>query len=225
MGEVFRNREEAGKQLARKLKAYRQQEQVVVLGLPRGGIITAAEVARELNLPLDVLLVRKLLIPGPEPLAIGAITSAGHKILNHQVILQHRISEQQIEAAEEATRVLLQARERRYRGASPDLTLAGHTVILVDDGMLSGATMQVAVASLGTQQPARIIVAVPVASQQSVDALTIADEVICLHPVEKLHNIADGYKDFHKVDDDEVCDLLAATKHIAYQDFDLPPFV
>ena len=225
MGGIFRDRAEAGKQLAMQLKRYAQQQGVIVLGLPRGGILTAAEVARELNLPLDILLVRKLLIPGTEPLAIGAITTAGHKILNQQVILQHQISEQQIEAAEEAARVVLQARERRYRGVSPDLTLAGHTVILVDDGMLTGATMQVAVASLGTQQPARIIVAVPVASQQSIDALSIADELICLHPLEKLHSIAEAYKDFHKVDDDEVCDQLAAAEHIAYKDFDLPPFV
>ena len=225
MSGLFRNRAEAGKKLAKRLSAYRQHTDAIVLALPRGGVVTASEVAKALNIPMDILLVRRLYIEDEPRLAIGAITTAGHRILRQDVIRQHQISDEQIEAAEEAARTLLQARERRYRGVTPDPTLSGHTVILVDDGMNSGATMQVAIASLLPQNPARIIVAVPLASQHSLDNLQHADEVICLQPMEQMNSIADGYKEFHRVNDDEVSDLLAAVKHFQYEDFDIPPFV
>lgn len=225
MSGLFRNRAEAGKKLAKHLVAYKQHMDAIVLGLPRGGVATASEVARALNIPMDILLVRRLYIEGEPRLAIGAITTAGHKILHQDVIRQHHLGDEQVEAAEEAARVVLQARERRYRGVTPDPTLAGHTVILVDDGMKTGATMQVAIASLLPQNPARIIVAVPLATQHSLENLQHADEVICLQPMEQLDSIADGYKEFHRVTDDEVCDLLAAVKRFQYADFDIPPFV
>lgn len=225
MSGLFRNRAEAGKKLAKRLAEFKQHTDAIVLALPRGGVVTASEVAMALNIPMDILLVRRLYIEGENRLAIGAITTAGHRILNQELIGQHHISEQQIEAAEESARTILQQRERRYRGVTPDPTLSGHTVILVDDGMNSGATMQVAIASLLAQNPARIIVAVPLASQHSLDNLQYADQVICLHTMEQLDSIADGYKEFHKVDDDEVSDLLAAVKRFQYADFDIPPFV
>lgn len=225
MSKLFRNRTEAGTKLAAQLAEYKQHGDVIVLGLPRGGIPAACEVAKILNVPMDILMVRKLILKEQGDLAVGAITSAGHKILNQDVIQQHPISDEQIEAEEESSRAVLQISERRYRGVTPDPTLGGHTVILVDDGMNSGATMQVAIASLLSQSPARIIVAVPVASQHSLDMLSHADEVICLMSMEQMDSIADAYEEFDPVDDDEVSDLLAEVKRFQYQDFDIPPFV
>ncbi|MDH5184802.1 MAG: phosphoribosyltransferase family protein [Gammaproteobacteria bacterium] len=225
MSVLFHDRAEAGKKLAKRLTEYKQHADAIVLGLPRGGIIPASEVAKSLNIPMDILLVRRLYVEEQNHLAIGAITSGGHKILNQEVIQRYHISSEQVDAAEQTSRALLQSRERRYRGVVPEPTLAGHTVILVDDGMKSGATMQVAIASLRSQNPARIIVAVPLATQHSLDTLNHADEVICLQPMGMLASIADGYKEFHRLDDDEVSDLLAEVKRFQYQDFDIPPFV
>lgn len=225
MSKLFSNRAEAGKKLAQQLAEYTQHGDAIVLGLTRGGVPVACEVAKILNIPMDILMVRKLVIEEKGRLVIGAITSAGHKILNQEVIQQQHISDELIETAEESSRAVLQINERRYRGVTPDPTLDGHTVILVDDGMNSGSTMRVSIASLGTQNSAKIIVAVPVASRQALDTLSHADKVICLQPMEEMDSIADAYEEFDPVDDDEVSDLLAEVKRFQYADFDIPPFV
>src|SRR4051794_6259739 len=174
----FRNRAEAGRLLAERLRQFAGRDDVVVLGLPRGGVPVAFEVARALDAPLDVFLVRKLGVPGHEELAFGAIASGGTRVLNQQLIDSLNLPRETIEAVASRELQELQRRERAYRGdrSPPDLT--GRTVILVDDGLATGSTMLAAIHAVRRDDPARVVVAVPVAAPEVCDALRAeADEV------------------------------------------------
>src|ERR1700681_3817309 len=162
---LFRDRREAGRLLAEKLAAYANRPDVLVLALPRGGVPVAYEVARGLGAPLDVFVVRKLGVPGYEELAMGAIATGGVRVLNDQLV--ERIGEQAIEAIAARERQELERRERLYRGDRPPPDVRGRTVILVDDGLATGATIYAAIEALRQQNPARIVVAVPTASPET----------------------------------------------------------
>jgi putative phosphoribosyl transferase len=176
----FRNRTQAGRLLGRVLEAYKDRSDVLVLALPRGGVPVAYEVAREINAPLDVFIVRKLGVPGHEELAMGAIASGGVRLLNHSVVDQLNIPHSSIEAATARETEELHRREQLYRGDKPAPDVGGKTVIVVDDGLATGSTMRVAVAALRRQNPAKIIVAVPAAASDTCEDLKReADDVVC----------------------------------------------
>jgi putative phosphoribosyl transferase len=205
----IKDRTMAGQALAQALESYRDREAVVVLGLPRGGVPVAYEVAEALNARLDLILVRKLGTPGQEELAMGAIASGGIRVLNEDVVSSLRISDEAIEqvAAEEQRE--LERRERAYRGLRPRPEIARKCVVLVDDGVATGATMRAAIAALRQQNPARVIVAVPVAPPDTVEILRgEADEVIFLARPEPFMAISRWYTDFAQVSEEEVKQLL-----------------
>jgi predicted phosphoribosyltransferase len=205
---LFRDRAEAGRALAQKLRAYAGRDDVVVLGLPRGGVPVALEVARALDAPLDVFLVRKLGVPGHEELAMGAIASGGVRVLSEDVVRHLNLSPRAIEAVAFAEQRELQRREREYRGDEPPPDVRGKTVILVDDGLATGATMRAAVAALRRQGPARIVVAVPVAAASTCEELRdIADEVVCALTPEPFFAVGQWYHDFSQTTDEEVREL------------------
>lgn len=210
----FRNRSEAGRQLAVRLAAYANCPDGLVLALPRGGVPVAYEVARALNAPLDVFLVRKLGVPGHEELAMGAVATGGIRVLNDQIVRALRIPDYVIDAVAAQEQQELRRRERLYRGGSPPPAVRGRTVILVDDGLATGATMQAAVKALRQLQPARIVVAVPTASPQTCEELRAqVDEVICAITPEPFHAVGLWYEDFSQTTDEEVRDLLARHQH------------
>lgn len=205
----FRDRTQAGWLLAERLGAYAGRDDVVVLGLPRGGVPVAFEVARALDAPLDVFLVRKLGVPGHEELALGAIATGGTRVLNTRVIEAARIPVQTIEAIDAREMRELQRRERAYRGDRPPPDLTGRTVILVDDGLATGSTMWAAVRAVLQDEPARVVVAVPVADPGVCDGLRAeADEVICLITPQPLYAVGAWYEDFSQTSDEEVRVLL-----------------
>lgn len=206
----FPNRIEAGRQLATRLQTYVDRPEVLVLGLPRGGVPVAYEVAKALNAPLDICLVRKLGVPGHKELDMGAIASGGVRVLNYDVVSWLGISGKTID--EVAARELkeLQRRDRAYRGDRPKPDLRNRIVIVVDDGMATGSTMRAAISILEPQQPDYVLVAVPVAPLQTCDALrTEVDEVVCLMTPEAFYAIGLWYEDFSQTTDEEVRELLA----------------
>jgi putative phosphoribosyl transferase len=205
----FKDRHDAGRQLAAHLREYASHPNVLVLALPRGGVPVAYEVARELRAPLDVFLVRKLGVPGHEELAMGAIASGGTRVVNRQVVRMTGTDDTTIArvAAEEQRE--LERRERAYRGDRPILNVEGYTVILVDDGLATGSTMRAAAFALKEQQPARLIVAVPVAARETCDEFRgEVDSVICALTPEPFHAVGLWYEDFSQITDDEVRRLL-----------------
>ncbi len=207
---IFRDRGEAGRLLAEKLAAFANRPDVIVLALPRGGVPVGYEVARALGAPLDVFLVRKLGVPGYEELAMGALASGGLRVLNDNVVKTLRIPVSVIETVVAKEEKELARRERLYRGGRPFPDLRGRTVILVDDGLATGATMLAAVEALRQRQPARIVVAVPTASPDTCEELrTKADEVICAVTPQPFHAVGFWYEDFSQTTDEEVRDLLA----------------
>jgi predicted phosphoribosyltransferase len=206
----FRNRTDAGRQLAEKLAAYTDRPDALVLALPRGGVPVGYEVARALGARFDVFLVRKLGVPGYEELAMGAVASGGVRVLNDEIVRGLGISEHEIDAAAARELQELARRERLYRGDRPPPDVAGQTVILVDDGLATGATMRAAVAALRQRQPARIVIAVPTASPDTCDALKAeADDVVCAMTPEPFFAVGHWYEDFTQTTDDEVGELLA----------------
>jgi putative phosphoribosyl transferase len=208
---LFRNRTEAGRFLARKLAAYAGRPDVIVLALPRGGVPVAYEVAQALGAPLDVFLVRKLGVPGHEEVAMGAIATGGVRFINEALVRQLGIPRDAIEKVAEIEQRELERRERAYRGSRPLPQLSGKTVILVDDGLATGATMRAAVEALGRQNPARIVVAVPVAAPETCQELErVADDVICAVTPEPFLAVGRWYEDFSETSDEEVRALLAA---------------
>ncbi|HEV7393894.1 MAG TPA: erythromycin esterase family protein, partial [Burkholderiales bacterium] len=210
---IFRDRREAGRVLAKELAAFASRPDVIVLALPRGGVPVGYEVARVLGAPLDVFLVRKLGVPGYEELAMGAVASGGLRVLNDDVVKTLRIPDHIIESVVAKEEKELARRERLYRGGRPLPDLTGRTVILVDDGLATGATMQAAVEALRQRQPARIVVAVPTASPEICEELrTKADEVICAVTPQPFYAVGFWYEDFSQTTDDEVRDLLARTQ-------------
>jgi len=206
----FRNRTDAGRQLAEKLAAYADRGDVLVLALPRGGVPVAFEVAQALGAPLDVFVVRKLGVPGYEELAMGAVATGGVRVLNDEIVRGLGISDHQIDAVVARELHELARRERLYRGDRPPPDVAGRTVILVDDGLATGATMRAAVAALRQRQPARIVIAVPTASPDTSEALKAeADDVVCAMTPEPFFAVGHWYEDFTQTTDDEVRELLA----------------
>jgi len=210
MPERFRNRTDAGRQLAEKLAAYANRPDVLVLALPRGGVPVAFELARAFGAPLDVFLVRKLGVPGYEELAMGAVATGGVRVLNDEIVRGLGISEHEIDAVVARELRELSRRDRLYRGDRPPSDVAGRTVILVDDGLATGATMRAAVQALRQQQPGRIVAAVPTASPDTCQVLKAeADDVICAITPEPFFAVGHWYDDFTQTTDDEVRELLA----------------
>jgi predicted phosphoribosyltransferase len=210
----FRDRAEAGRVLAEQLRRFAGRDDVVVLGLPRGGVPVAYEVARELGAPLDVFLVRKLGVPGHEELALGAIATGGTRVLNRELIEQLGLPPELIEAIEARERQELERRERAYRGDRPPPDLKGRTVILVDDGLATGSTMLAAVHAVRQYDPARVVVAVPVADPEVCASLEqVADEAVCAITPQPMRAVGMWYGDFSQTTDDEVRELLARARH------------
>src|SRR5712671_1469170 len=208
--ERFRNRHEAGRSLAEKLSGYANRPDLLVLALPRGGVPVAYEVARALGAPLDVFVVRKLGVPGYEELAMGAVATGGVRVLNDQLVSRLGIPNHLIDAVVARELQELARRERLYRGDRPPPDVGGRTVILVDDGLATGATMRAAVQALRQQQPGRIVVAVPTASPDTCEALRAeADDVICAMTPEPFFAVGHWYEDFTQTTDNEVRELLA----------------
>jgi predicted phosphoribosyltransferase len=206
----FRDRHDAGRLLAEKLTAYAHRPDVLVLALPRGGVPVAYEVARALGTPLDVFVVRKLGVPGHEELAMGAVATGGVRVLNDDVVRGLRIPDRVIDAVTALEQQELARRERLYRGDRTPPDVRGRTVILVDDGLATGATMHAAIAALRQQEPARIVVAVPTAAPETCNALRAeVDDVVCAITPEPFHAVGLWYEDFSQTTDEEVRELLA----------------
>jgi len=206
---MFRNRSEAGRWLADRLKAYARRPDVIVLALPRGGVPVGFELARALEVPLDVFLVRKLGLPGQEELAMGAIASGGVRVLNDDVVQALAVPSSVIDRVARAEEEELRRRESAYRGSRPEPDLSGRVVILVDDGLATGSTMRAAVRAVKQMQPARVVVAVPVAAASTRDDLAAeVDEIVCETPPEPFLAVGRWYEDFSQTTDEEVRDLL-----------------
>jgi len=206
----FRDRTEAGRQLAAKLRTYANRPDVTVLGLPRGGVPVAFEVASTLGAPLDIYLVRKLGVPGYEELAMGAVATGGVRVLNDEIVRALRIPDYVIDAVAAWEQQELARRERVYRGDRPEPKVQGRTAMLVDDGLATGATMLAAIKALRQQQPARIVVAVPTAAPETCEEMRAeADDVVCAITPEPFYSVGLWYEDFSQTTDEEVRDLLA----------------
>jgi putative phosphoribosyl transferase len=206
----FLDRHEAGRVLAERLQEFAGRPDVIVLGLPRGGVPVAFEVARALGVPFDVFLVRKLGAPGQEELAMGAIASGGVVVINHEVVDGLRIPRQSVEDEIARERMELTRREVLYRGDRAPFDLSGRTVILVDDGLATGSTMRAAVRAVRRRGPGRVVVAVPTAAPSTREEFrTIADECICTITPEPFRAVGLWYQNFEQTSDEEVIDLLA----------------
>ena len=205
----FADRRHAGTRLAAQLASYANRSDLLVLGLPRGGVPVAYEVARALHAPLDVFLVRKLGVPGDEELAMGAIASGGVRILNEEVTSRIHISDSTIDEVAGREQRELERRERLYRGDQAGPDVQGRTVILVDDGLATGSTMRAAAAAVRQMGPSKIIVAVPVAAAETCAGLrTEVDDVVCSVTPEPFMAVGAWYSDFEQTSDDEVRELL-----------------
>jgi predicted phosphoribosyltransferase len=210
MERAFPNRTEAGRLLAEKLLKYAGRPDVIVLGLPRGGVPVAFEVAQRLGVPLDVFIVRKLGVPGFEELAAGAIASGGVRVLNEDVMRAVPNAEKVIESVTARETAELERREQSYRDGRPAPELGGRVVILVDDGLATGATMRAAVAALRQREVAKIVAAVPVGPPDTCRELECeADETICMSTPDFFQAVGQYYEDFSQISDDEVRELLA----------------
>lgn len=206
---VFQDRTDAGIKLAKQLQPYENRKDVIVLGIPRGGVPVAFEVAKALNAPLDMFVSRKLGVPGQEELAFGAIASGGVRVLDQEIVEGAGISNQQIEKITEKARIELQRREKLYRGERASLKLRGQTVILVDDGIATGSSMRAAIQALRQLKPARIVIAVPVAPLSTCNRLKReVDELVCVNTPKYFYAIGQFYADFLQVSDQEVTELL-----------------
>jgi putative phosphoribosyl transferase len=215
---VFEDRTEAGRELAERLSAYANRAEVVVLGIPRGGVLVAFQVAARLSVPLDVFLLRKLGVPGHEELAFGAIASGGVRVLDEEIIEALGISEQAIEEVTDSERKELKRRERAYRGDRPPLDLKGKAVIVVDDGIATGASMRAGIRALRQLQPKRIVVAVPVAPQRTYTRLkSEVDELVCIQTPPFFQAIGQFYEDFAQVSDEEVLTALERANRAVLQ--------
>jgi putative phosphoribosyl transferase len=205
----FEDRTQAGRLLGEALAEYAKRSDVIVLALPRGGVPVGFEVARMIDAPLDIILVRKLGTPGQEELAMGAIASGGVCVLNPDIVAVIDISQEAIEAVAATERQELERRERAYRGNKPPPTVENHCIILVDDGLATGASMLAAVSALRQRKPASIVVAIPVAPSDTVQRLKQeADDVVCLATPEPFSAVGRWYREFSQTSDDEVKSLL-----------------
>lgn len=212
--ELFKDRRDAGRQLAQELSAYADRSDVIVLALPRGGVPVGYEVAMALNVPLDIILVRKLGVPGHEELAFGAIASGDVRVLNEEVVWTLNIPNEAIDAVAQRELLELERRERAYRGDRSGLEIRDRTAILVDDGLATGASMRAAVDGVRAKSPARIVVAVPTAARETCDLLeSQVDEVVCAITPEPFYGVGQWYQDFSQTTDEEVRTLLEETAH------------
>jgi len=212
---LFENRRDAGQKLAQRLLKFAHQPQVIVLGLPRGGVPVAFEVAKALHAPLDIFLVRKLGVPGQEELAMGAIASGGVRVLNQALIRSLEIPPQVIAVITQQEQQELERREHAYRGNRPKPNLLHRTVLLVDDGLATGASMRAAVVALREQHPAHIVVAVPTAAPEAcAEFAEIVDEMICAETPDTFWGVGMWYYDFSPTSDEEVRTLLAEAQGV-----------
>jgi putative phosphoribosyl transferase len=212
----FRDRTEAGRLLAERLRGYAGRDDVVVLALPRGGVPVAYEVAKALGAPLVVFVVRKLGVPGYEELAMGAIASGGVIVLDEGLVRRLGINRAQLEQAIAEEGRELERREAAYDGRRGPPQLEGKTVILVDDGLATGSTMRAAALAVHELNPARVVVAVPVAAQETCDEFRdVADEVVCEVTPKPFHAVGLWYEDFSQTTDDEVRELLDRSERAA----------
>jgi predicted phosphoribosyltransferase len=210
----YADRRAAGRILSELLTHHAGRPEVIVLALPRGGVPVAFEVAQFLHAPLDVFIVRKLGVPSHEELALGAIASGGVRVLNRSVVENLNISEEAIDSVAEQELAELRRREQLYRERRPPLELRGRTVILIDDGLATGATMRAAIAAVRQLHAARIVVAVPVASVETYDILgRQVDEIVCPRRATNFHAVGQWYEDFAQTTDDEVRQLLAESRN------------
>lgn len=209
---LFKDRRDAGKRLAEELKDYTNIEErnnLIVLALPRGGVPVAYEVAKEFEAPLDIFLVRKLGLPGHEELAMGAIASGGVRVLNDDVVGALDIPKEVVDSVAEREHQELERRERAYRGDRPRPDLENKTVVLVDDGLATGASMRAAVQGVRTQNPRRIIIAVPTAAPETCEGFEeIVDTIVCASTPQPFFGVGAWYEDFTQTTDDEVRELL-----------------
>lgn len=206
---MFQNRTEAGQKLASRLSAYFAQADVLVLALPRGGVPVGCEVARALHAPVDVFVVRKLGVPWNPELAMGAVATGGVRVLEQDTVRSLAIPNEEVAKVAAREELELERRERAYRGNRVPLPIAGKKVILVDDGIATGSSMRAGVAALRKLQPARIVIAVPVASRAACAILRkLADEVVCAIEAEDFFAIGESYEDFRQLSDADVQNLL-----------------
>ena len=212
---IYRDRIDAGKQLAARLSDYANRDDVLVLALPRGGVPVAFEVAKALNAPLDIFVVRKLGLPGHEELAMGAIATGGVRVLNSDMVDHLQIPARVIDAAVKSELRELERRERLYRGKRPEPDVSSKTVILVDDGLATGSTMRAAAEALRQQDPARIVVAVPVSAVQTCDEYRMGvDEIICAKTPEPFMGVGMWYQNFSQTTDEEFREILAQAERL-----------
>jgi len=205
----FRDRNEAGKLLANQLSHYSGQQDVLVLGLPRGGVPVAIEVARALGVPMDIFIVRKLGVPGREELAMGAIASGDVRVVNDRVAVRSGINERTVAQVLLREKQELKRREHTYRGDRPAPNIKGKTAILIDDGLATGSTMRAAIIGVRAHDPARVVVAVPIAAPEiCAEIANEVDEIVCLRQPATLLGIGTWYEDFSQLSDEEVKALL-----------------
>lgn len=205
----FANRTEAGQKLANALSSYAGRTDVLVLALPRGGVPVAYEVAKALGLPMDVWLVRKLGVPGQEELALGALAGNNIRVLNHEILDLLGISGAAVDAVAAKEQVELERRNAHYRGGRPPPETDGKTVIIVDDGLATGATMRVAITSIRRGGAARIVVAVPVGAASTCSRVeSESDELVCLQRPEPFYGVGQWYSDFSQTSDEDVLEIL-----------------
>lgn len=206
---LFEDRVDAGKKLAKELSKYANRSDVLILALPRGGVPVAFEVAKELNVKMDVFIVRKLGVPGNEELAMGAISSDNVLVLNEDIVKSFQIPERVINMVAENELKELKRRERTYRGDRPKPEISGSTVILIDDGLATGATMRAAASAIKTKNPAKIVVAVPTGASDTCEIFKKeVDEVICMATPEPFYGVGAWYGNFSQTTDEDVCELL-----------------
>lgn len=206
---MFEDRRDAGIQLAEKLRHYEGREGVLVLALPRGGVVTGFEIARAIGAPLDVVIVRKLGFPGQPELAIGAVSETGAVVLNQRIISHGRVSTKYIDDAVLLQKEEIVRRQRLYRGGRSIEKLEGKTIILVDDGVATGATMKAAIATLKEEKIERLVVAVPVSARETADELrTMVDEFVCLYAPADFMAVGGYYRNFSQITDEEVAQIL-----------------
>lgn len=206
---LFRDRKDAGRKLARRLTVYAGRNNVIILALPRGGVPVAYGVAKALNVPMDIFIVRKLGWPGHEEMAIGAIASGGVRVLNEGIVRYLNIPDDLIDVVAQRELRELERRERAYRGNRPPLEVKGRTVIIIDDGLATGASMRAAILGLRTHSPAEIVIAVPTAALETCEALEPeVDQMICATMPEPFYGVSRWYEDFSQTTDEEVRILL-----------------
>jgi putative phosphoribosyl transferase len=206
---MFKNRKDAGEKLAAELKKFKNEGELIILALPRGGVPVAFEAARRLKVPLDIFIVRKLGVPGQEELAMGAIATGGIRIINEDVVQGFAITDDIIARTAAAEQEELMRREQLYRKDIPHPSLKNKIVIVIDDGLATGASMKAAILAIRTFEPKKIIAAVPVASERACEELAgSADEMVCLNIPENFKGVGEWYDDFSQISDEEVQEFI-----------------